>query len=397
MVAPKPTSAFQLALDGGLFENGRVRDGIFRRLQYTASMGGAAWLGAAHFAVDAACVTSVLRAAPSVQVASADALVFVLSYDVLAFAGQAPLGWLIDRFHFRRASALLGILLTMVALLAGSQFAIVALAGVGNALFHVGAGAMVLAGSKEKSAPAGVFVAPGALGLGLGIILGRQVLSFPCWPLLCALALALPIVVLAARPSPRAERATATSAVSRRKGYGQVLLVATLLSLSVAIRSLVGTVGCDACPRGLFLAIALPMTAFAGKCVGGFLADRFGWIDLSVTALLASAPLVGFGGGDFWLVLPGLLLFQMTMPVTLTAMFRLLPARPGFGFGLLCLALIAGALPAYLPGGWRPHGLSLFVLVLGSVLVLYAALKILSVPSRPQPEPTVGALPAPLA
>jgi FSR family fosmidomycin resistance protein-like MFS transporter len=128
--------------------------------------------------------------------------------------------------------------------------------------------------------------------------------------------------------------------------------------------------------------VALPVAAFAGKLVGGFLADRFGWIDLAITALLASAPLLAFSGGDLWLALPGLLVFQMTMPVTLTATLRAMPARPGFSFGVLCLALVAGTLPAYLPGGWRPHGLPLFFLVLGSAAALYLALRMLVPPSR---------------
>jgi FSR family fosmidomycin resistance protein-like MFS transporter len=130
--------------------------------------------------------------------------------------------------------------------------------------------------------------------------------------------------------------------------------------------------------------LALPFAAFAGKLTGGFLADRFGWIDLSMVALLASAPLLAFGGNDFWLALPGMVIFQMTMPVTLAAMLRLMPARPAFGFGLLCVALVAGTLPAYLPGGWRPQGLPLLFLVLGSAAVLYLALRLLLTPRRSQ-------------
>jgi hypothetical protein len=67
------------------------------------------------------------------------------------------------------------------------------------------------------------------------------------------------------------------------------------------------------------------------------------------------------------------------MPVTLAAALRALPASPGFGFGLLCLALVGGTLPAYLPGGWRPHGVALLLLVLASAGALYLALRLLSV------------------
>lgn len=175
----------------------------------------------------------------------------------------------------------------------------------------------------------------------------------------------------------------------RRRG---VVLVFGLLSFSVAVRSLVGTVGADGCPRGLGLLIALPAVAFAGKLVGGFLADRWGFVDVAMVALLASAPLLAFAGGDVWLALPGLLIFQMTMPVTLAAAWRALPAWPASGFGILCLALVAGTLPAYLPGGWRPRGVPLLLLVLASAAALYLALRLL--PHRAAPQPAAASAPA---
>ena len=258
----------------------------------------------------------------------------------------------------------------------------VLIAGVGNALFHVGAGAMVLAGSRGRATPAGVFVAPGALGLGIGLMLGRKYLTVPLWPWLFAIGAAMVVVLLVAKIPSREQPLSVDTAPPPAYGRREIVMVATLLGLSVAVRSLAGTVGCDACPRGFFLMLALPFSAFAGKLTGGFLADRFGWIDVSIAALVASAPLMAFSGGDVWLALPGVLIFQMTMPVTLAAMMRLMPARPGFGFGLLCVALVAGTLPAYLPGGWRPQGVPLLFLVLSSAATLYLALRLLLTPRR---------------
>jgi MFS transporter, FSR family, fosmidomycin resistance protein len=343
------------------------------RATHQASLAGAAWLGGAHLVVDAVSVTSVLRAAPAVNTVAAGALLFVLAYDVLAFAGQVPLGWMVDRLALRRGAALLGVLLAATGLLVGDRagYAVVVLAGLGNALFHLGAGAMVLAGGREKAAPAGVFVGPGAIGLGVGLLLGRRFVTVPMWPWLFALAAA---VVLVFAVSVR-ERPADEPALAPKLRPTTLLALATLLCLSVAIRSLVGTVGCDACDKTLFLGIAVPCAGCLGKVVGGFLADRFGWVDLSMVALIAAAPLLAFSGGDLWLALPGLVLFQMTMPVTLVAMLRLMPRRPALAFGLPCLALIAGALPAYLPDVWRPRGLAVLGLVLGSAAVLFLALR----------------------
>jgi FSR family fosmidomycin resistance protein-like MFS transporter len=364
--------------------------------KHTASISGAAWLGAAHLVADAVCVTSVLRASPPSDSLVSSALAFVLGYDLLAFAGQVPFGWLIDRFDLRRGAALSGLLFTTLALLAGPDagVAVVLLAGAGNALFHVGAGAMVLAGSKGRAAPAGVFVAPGALGLGLGLLIGRRFLTVPLWPWLFAVAAAFFVVLLVSiRTKPAADEGPHPGSLPFR--LGEILVIASLLCVSVAVRSFVGTVGCDACSRTLFLATAVPCAAFAGKLAGGFLADRFGWIDLAMVALLASAPLLALSGGDLWMVLPGLVLFQMTMPVTLAATFRLMPDRPALGFGLLCLALVAGTLPAYLPGGWRPQGIPLLLLVLGSAAALFLALRLLLSHCQLEARPALESTPAP--
>lgn len=370
----------------GLTDNGLVLSSVHARAAQRVSLGGAAWLGGAHLVVDAVCVTSVLRAAPPSDSLATSALLFVLAYDVLAFAGQAPLGWLVDRFGLRRGAAVLGIVLASAGLVAGSTAGslgalVVLSAGLGNALFHLGAGAMVLAGGKDKAAPAGVFVGPGALGLGIGLLLGRRFVTTAVWPWFFALAAAVAVVL---RVSPHARGVDAPSSVPRLRPKA-VVAIGSLLCLSVAIRSLVGTVGCDACDKTLLLAIAVPCAGCAGKLVGGFLADRFGWMELSMVALLGAAPLLAFSGGDLWLALPGLFLFQMTMPVTLVAVFRLMPRRPALAFGLPCVALIAGALPAYLPHVWRPQGTAVLALVLGSAAVVFLALR--SLFSR---QPLVG-------
>ena len=387
--APLEICRTALALDWVLLENGRVRPPLANpRCEPIVGIGGAAWLGVAHFVVDAVCVTSVLRASPPSDGITYSALAFVLGYDLLAFAGQVPCGWMIDRLCLRRGAAVAGLILTTLTLLLGRDGGVPVLvaAGVGNALFHVGAGAMTLAGSNGHAAPAGVFVAPGALGLGLGVILGRKLSAVGVWFFYPAIIVSLLAVLLV---STRSSAVTGGPAGPSSRPLPELLVIAVLLSLSVAVRSLVGTVGCDGCPRSFFLLVAIPAAAFFGKLSGGFLADRLGWIDVSTVALVASAPLLAFSQGDLWIALPGLLIFQMTMPVTLVAMFRLMPGRPALGFGILCLALVGGTLPAYLPGGFRPQGIALLLLVLGSAVALFLALRMLL--SAPRPQATLAA------
>jgi FSR family fosmidomycin resistance protein-like MFS transporter len=100
----------------------------------------------------------------------------------------------------------------------------------------------------------------------------------------------------------------------------------------------------------LLLLVGVPLAAFAGKTSGGFLADRIGWIEATSLALLVSTPLIVWGGAHPPLLLLGMLVFQTTMPVTLIAVARALPRFPGVAFGLPCLALVLGSLPALYPG-----------------------------------------------
>ena len=72
-------------------------------------------------------------------------------------------------------------------------------------------------------------------------------------------------------------------------------------------------------------------------------------------------------------------LFQATMPITLTAISNMLPGRPGFAFGLTCLALIIGALPAFTElKTYYSSGLLTLLTILITAAALYVALRLYS-------------------
>jgi hypothetical protein len=65
-------------------------------------------------------------------------------------------------------------------------FAAVIFAGIGNALFYIGGGTISLSLIPRKATAPGIFVAPGALGVLVGTLLGKSG-NFSAWPLLLAL------------------------------------------------------------------------------------------------------------------------------------------------------------------------------------------------------------------
>jgi len=263
-------------------------------------------------------------------------------------------------------------------------------AGVGNALFHLGAGGLVLRSSGGRAAPAGVFVAPGALGLGLGLWMGRTGRG-STFPIYVALAFAVIALITLDKDGLKWEPSKGSHTLPRWSAAGKAgglptrlaplpwLILLMLLLVSVAVRSFVGFGACFQCPGGLAVVIGLPAAGFLGKLVGGMVADRLGWLRVSTGALLLSLPLIAFSGGSLFLALPGVLLFQSTMAVTLVAVYALMPRWPATAFGLPCLALIAGAFPTFIPAGKQLFGRWTFVLLIAlSAAALVVALRRLS-------------------
>jgi MFS transporter, FSR family, fosmidomycin resistance protein len=354
------------------------RASAFPRLHVTSASTLAVILGVMHASVDFGSVSAVMRAS---RVAESDLLTpfaVVIGYDLIAFALQAPLGLLVDRFKASRWALLVGLLLTAASLLLVGVSAPVTMivAGLGNALFHLGAGALVLIASQGRAGPSGLFVAPGALGLGLGIWLGRRA-SSPLWPLTVLL---LACWVVAAWI--RTDRATAPPPRPRAGSVTPLIVAGILCALlvSVTVRSFVGFGGCYQCHKTLLIVFGIPIAGFGGKLIGGLISDRVGWLETSVAALLISAPLIAFSHGSPYVALPGLLIFQITMPVTLSAVYLLLPKWPATSFGLPPLALVAGAIPTFYPQGKQLFGSALFfTLICVSAAAMIVGLALLGI------------------
>ena len=315
-------------------------------------------LGLVHAATDLATVTAMVRATGLHAESAGAVFAWFLVYDVLAFGAQPLVGAVADRLRGGPV-VLVGLGLTGCAVglasLGGSGdvalgLATVAVAGVGNAVTHVGAGAVVLRGDLTRATPAGMLVAPGALGLGLGLWFGRDPGLGPTWWVVGPLAAAAVLVARLHRAGRLESPFAATSGPGERvlPPPRHLLAVAAggLLLVSVAIRSLVGASASHGYAGGAWLALGIPLVACAGKALGGMVADRAGWLPTTVLALLACLPLLAVQHSHPGLLLLGLLVFQTTMPVTLVAVGRLLPGRPATAFALPCVGLLVGSLPA---------------------------------------------------
>ena len=252
----------------------------------------------------------------------------LLVYNFCAFALQLPLGAVLDRLGGRKMPlcfAAVGSALTILGALTHP-----AVLGLGNALFHVGGGVDVIrdGGKCEKL---GIFVAPGALGLSLGGLLAGAS------PLILLPAAVMMALFLCFVRSP--------GEISTAPSQKEPIFLLICCFIVVVLRSFVGFQVVFPWKAG-WLAFAAVCAVVLGKMAGGFFAARFGTRHLTVCSLVLAALCYGLGNIPLFGLL-ALFCFNMTMPLTLHALWRRFPEYPGSVFGSLTLALFVGFLPTY--------------------------------------------------
>lgn len=313
-------------------------------------MGTATVLGLVHAVVDASSLAILYGEANRGRLTFDRICQLILLYNCIAFGLQFPLGLVADHFRTYKSMALAGLASTALALwlAAGQpQLATVTVA-MGNALFHVGAGALVLRCSRGRAAAPGIFVAPGALGVLLGIRLGTSGFPFRWYMGLAVIASGFVLLVHRA-PPPRDIPAPDVPRV--RAG---VWVGVSLLFMAIVVRSMVGD-AVTGCWRGMWtIGLALTVASIMGKVLGGVMADRLGWRACTVGALLLLTAFVRGASTNAPVAALAMFLIQTTMGVTLAAVFVGFPTRPGAVFGLCSAALLVGAMPG-LTGFFSGH------------------------------------------
>ena len=324
----------------------------------------------AHFLLDFACAFFMFRSIPGTD----NGYLCVLLYNFFAFAFQMPLGLIADQCNRNYLFAAAGCVLVGVAYgVLMIPVAAVVILGIGNALFHIGGGIDILNISEKKSAALGIFVSPGAFGIYFGTIVGKGNAAFTII-ILAALFVAAVLIVAVRYVQGKEYPNNAVLSLSS-KGTHTMLLAVVCLFLVVCLRSYVGmTMNFPWKSVGLWGVILIGAVVF-GKTLGGFAADRFGamkttFFSLGIAALLflfSQIPLLGVSA---------VLLFNMTMPITLWTMARIFPGAKGFSFGLLTFALFLGFLPVYLGTENPPNNFWIFALAaLLSIALLFVGLR----------------------
>ncbi len=115
-----------------------------------------------HLVADAACNYLLL----GVLDLSSNAILAMLIYNAAAFVLQAPFGLLIDKILNPKMVAMTGLTLIAISFLFWNNvYAALIIVSIGNALYRVGGGSLVLSLKDRKATFSGIYVAPGAIAL----------------------------------------------------------------------------------------------------------------------------------------------------------------------------------------------------------------------------------------
>lgn len=303
---------------------------------------------AAHFAVDLGCgwLVMALLAMRGQQPMKFGGEVILL-YNFLAFGMQFIIGWLTDTARDRgrmwhQYVAFVGCLCVSAALIAGARtpWLSVTLTGLGNAAFHVGGGIDALLFAHGKMGRGGIFVSSGAVGVALGMLLGGTLHGMLYIPAALTGVCAL-LVLLFGRCREDIVLPSESGQTPPMSAGACGLL---LCLFAVLVRSWAGFLFSMPWKQGFWLILLAAVASAVGKAAGGILADRLGARTVGTVSLLASVPLVIFGGDSVILSVIGIICFNMAMPITLHTAAARLSRREGFGFGLTTLALLIGFL-----------------------------------------------------
>jgi MFS transporter, FSR family, fosmidomycin resistance protein len=326
--------------------------------------------GFAHMAVDAACAFLMLAV---LRFSDSNAIIAMLTYNSIAFVLQAPLGLLIDKVLNPKYATGVGLVLVAGAFIFSySLFAALILAGIGNALFHVGGGSQVLSLESRHATFASIFVAPGAIGLAIGGFLAKSQLFIPLlsFPLLLFVLAAITYFV----NTPAFNRTKEQSA--RVKSSFAILLI-LLIMIPIAVRSAIGMTFDFPWKSNQHLYVTLVAALALGKVLGGILADKYGLMIVGVGGLLLSTPLLAFYPTVPLLGIIGGVVFNFTMPVTLIALLNVMPDKKGLSFGLSTVALFIGSLPSLLGSDtWLRNEYVVLASIILAALFLFVALRL---------------------
>jgi hypothetical protein len=299
-----------------------------------------------HFAMEVLCFFCVRKQMGN----SAFFWLFPFAYDILAFVPQSVIGYLNDRFPKFNA----GLTGTVLMIIASVMFAaggfpryfVLVILCAGNALTHVGGAEVTIRSSNGRLSHPAVFVSGGAFGVITGTMLAKT--DMPYWPVILFMISAIPFTLIAQKYRNAGESAQELCKAFNYAKKGVPASVILLVSfIIVALRSYMGYCLPMEWKTTSLHSVLLYVAMGTGKAVGGILADAYGVKRIALLSSILSLPFILLGNKIMLVSLIGIMLFSMTMSITLALNVSVLKSAPGLAFGYTTAALTFGVIPIF--------------------------------------------------
>lgn len=266
-------------------------------------------------------------------------------YDGVAFVPQSLLGYLNDKYKTINLSIIGTMLLIIAFIIYGftnlSIFISLIILCLGNACIHVRGAEITLRNSSGKLSHSAIFVAGGSFG----VITGKLLSSINLNIIMILLILTMiPFILLAETYTNEHSNCNEFNYINKKINFGIIIILAVLV---VIVRGYMGYGIPTSWNKTIFQSILLYITMGLGKALGGILSDAYGIKKIAILSTLLAIPFLLFGDNIMIVSLIGVMLFSMTMSITLGILVSTLKNNPGLSFGLTTIGLFLGTAPIF--------------------------------------------------
>lgn len=267
-------------------------------------------------------------------------------YDGMAFVPQALIGYISDKFPKINFS-LIGTSLIGIAYLLRFSFNInlylaLIILCLGNACIHINGAEVTLKTSQGKLSHSAIFVAGGSFGVITGKLLASSIVPF--YGILFFIITMIPFILLASSYETEEDNCDNFNYANKKINPLIIILLAVFV---VIIRGYIGYGLPTLWNKTIVQTVILYFTMGIGKALGGVLSDSFGIRKIAVVSTLLAIPFLLIGENIMIISLIGVMLFSMTMSITLAILVSVLKKAPGLAFGLTTIGLFLGTAPIF--------------------------------------------------
>lgn len=273
--------------------------------------------------------------------------ILALMYDFFAFVPQGIFGYLKDK-GIKTNFTIIGMILSTLSLILLyfnlNAILVILVLSIGNCMIHIQGAETTLRTSNGQMAPSAIFVSGGSFGVITGKILAMYNVPIP-FVIIINLLMLIPIAICNKYVYLIDDKNLEKYNFSNKNINSKVII--TLAVFVVIVRAYMGYGIPTTWNKTLIQTILLYCSMGIGKAMGGILIDSIGIKKTALLSTIGSLPFLLFGNNVMAISLIGIMMFSMTMAVTLGLIVSEIKKYPGVAFGFTTIGLFLGSLPVF--------------------------------------------------